>query len=452
MIKRVIPDTLLGRALAVLLFGVVISHVAGLLIYLTDHSHLLTLWGGQKMAAEISAITRIVDSRGGTERLWVLNTLQRPDLHLELTAQPPASRSEEDWRAEALRTYILEYLGRPRNADVLISYREPATESSGLAHVSSEQIAVAIVLTDGSWLTASAPLPAAALHWSTELATSMTVMVLVVLPLAAWAIRSAVAPLRDFAQAAEKLGLDVRSNPLPENGPRELRLASRALNDMQTRIRRLVEDRTQMLAAISHDLRTPITRLRLRAEFVESEEQKRKMLSDLDEMEQMIESTISFAHEDAATEPKRVVDLVALVESLCEDLKDAGSNVEFIALAAGQIRYECQLVGFKRAISNLIDNGLKYADAVWVTVSEADSYLEITIEDDGPGIPDAERERVFAPFYRIESSRSRETGGTGLGLSVARSIIRSHGGEILLESRIEGGLLVRVVLPRRPEL
>jgi signal transduction histidine kinase len=451
VIKRVIPDTLLGRALAVLLFGVVISHLAGLLIYLTDRSHLLTLWGGHKMAAEIAAITNIVDSRGGTERLWVLTALQRPDLRLELSPQQPASRSEEDWRADALRTYILEYLGRPRNADVLISYREPG--SSGLEdELSSRQIAVAIVLTDGSWLTASAPLPAAALHWSTELATSMTVMVLVVLPLAAWAIRSAVAPLREFANAAEKLGLDVRSNPLPEDGPRELRLASRALNDMQTRIRRLVEDRTQMLAAISHDLRTPITRLRLRAEFVESEEQKRKMMSDLDEMEQMIESTISFAHEDAATEPKRVVDLVALVESLCEDLKDAGSNVEFIALAAGQIRYECQLVGFKRAISNLIDNGLKYANAVWVTVSEADSYLEITIEDDGPGIPDAERERVFAPFYRIEASRSRETGGTGLGLSVARSIIRSHGGEILLESRMEGGLRVRILLPRRPKL
>ena len=449
---RFVPDTLLGRALAVLLFGVIVSHIAGLLIYLTDRSHLLTLWGGQKLAAEITATTKLVDSELGIERLRLLQALQRPDLRWELSAQQPVVQSAGDWRAEALRTYVLDYLGRKSEADVLISYREPSPSSSDSGQqLFSKHINVTIGLSDHSWLSVSAPLPTAAVHWSTELATSMTVMVLIVLPLAAWAIRSAVAPLRDFASAAEKLGLDVRSNPLPENGPREIRLASRALNDMQTRIRRLVEDRTQMLAAISHDLRTPITRLRLRAEFVDSEEQKIKMLSDLDEMEKMIASTISFAHEEAATEQKRAVDLVALVESLCEDLKDAGFNVECVTLA-GQVRYYCQLISFKRAMTNLLENGLKYGDAVEVTVSEQGCHIEIAIEDNGPGIPETEREKVFAPFYRIETSRSRETGGTGLGLSVARSIIRSHGGEILLENRREGGLRVRVLLPHQSGL
>jgi signal transduction histidine kinase len=238
----------------------------------------------------------------------------------------------------------------------------------------------------------------------------------------------------------------VNAPPLPESGLLEVRRAALAFNQMQERIRRFVEDRTQMIAAIAHDLGTPITRLRLRAEYVEDEEQHQKMLADLSEMEEMMTATLAFARDDGATEPREIFDLNSLLQSICDDLSDAGHTVGF--QPEGRLPYAFRLVALRRAFTNLLDNAVTYGESARLSVEENPEAIVVRIDDDGPGIPAELREEVFKPFQRLEASRSRETGGTGLGLTVARTIIRGHGGDIELKNRTEGGLRVEVTLPR----
>jgi signal transduction histidine kinase len=225
-----------------------------------------------------------------------------------------------------------------------------------------------------------------------------------------------------------------------------VRKAAVAFNVMQGRIRRFVEDRTQMLAAISHDLRTPITRLRLRAEFVDDDEQRAKMLADLEEMEGMIAATLAFARDDAAREPRVRVDVASLVQGLVEDMAAAGGAASYTG--PDTLVAEARPSALKRAVANLVDNGAKYGGAVRAYLSESPDEVVVTLDDDGPGIPEADHERVFAPFVRLETSRSRDTGGTGLGLAVARAAARAHGGDIRLANRPEGGLRVTLTLPK----
>jgi signal transduction histidine kinase len=208
---------------------------------------------------------------------------------------------------------------------------------------------------------------------------------------------------------------------------------------------RFVEDRTRMVAAIGHDLRTPLTRLRLRAEFIDDPEVQRKMLSDLDEMESMINATLAFARDDAAHEPRVATDLADLLQSLCDDRIDAGAAASYAGPPHRTVT--CRPVALRRAFANLIDNAINYGTAADVTLTPGPAQVTVTIDDHGPGIPESEWEKVFHPFYRLESSRSRDTGGTGLGLAVARTIIRGHGGDITLSNRSEGGLRVSVVVP-----
>jgi len=310
-----------------------------------------------------------------------------------------------------------------------------------------ETMMVSLPLPDKTWLNFAAPIETAEPFWSLRFGLSMAVMLLAVALLSALVVRHLTRPLATFARAAQRLGMDVKAPPLPESGPAEVRLATRAFNEMQGRIRRFVEDRTQMIAAISHDLGTPITRLRLRAEFVDDEEQRRKMLADLDDMEKMVFSALSFARDEATHEPRATVDLRTLLQRVCDDAGDAGLPVT-LEVGEDAVPYGCRPVALRRALSNLIDNAVKYGSQARVSLAQGPSRVVVTIDDDGPGIPDDRREDVFKPFRRLEESRSRETGGTGLGLTVARTIVRAHGGDIALKNRDQGGLRVEVTLPR----
>jgi signal transduction histidine kinase len=214
---------------------------------------------------------------------------------------------------------------------------------------------------------------------------------------------------------------------------------------MQTRLRRFIEDRTRMLAAVGHDLRTPITSLRLRAEFVRDEDTRKKLIDTLDEMQSMTEATLAFARDDAAREETRNVELSALMESLCADLGDLGWDVKFNN--GDKIPYRCRPDSLRRAARNLIENAVRYGERARVTIAAKGDSIELTIEDDGKGIPDAEKERVFQPFVRLEESRNSATGGVGLGLSIARGIVRSHGGDIALRNE-RHGLHAVITLPR----
>ncbi len=250
--------------------------------------------------------------------------------------------------------------------------------------------------------------------------------------------------LARFAAAADRLGGDTTAPPLPEEGPEEIRRAAQAFNRMQRRIRRFVEERLYAMAAASHDLRTPITRLKLRAEFVDDEEQRTKMLRDLDEMEAILSSTIAFVREEAGDEPRTRLDLAALLAQVCENVRDGGHAVTLDA--PGPLPMEGRAVALRRAFANLIGNAVTYGVSADVRAERRGNQIVVVIDDHGPGIPEAEHEKVFAPFYRLESSRSRATGGTGLGLTVAQTIVRAHGGGIVLENRPDGGLRQIVTL------
>jgi signal transduction histidine kinase len=207
-----------------------------------------------------------------------------------------------------------------------------------------------------------------------------------------------------------------------------------------------------MLAAIGHDLRTPITRLRLRAEFMEDDEQRRKMLNDLAEMEAMITATLAFARDDSATEPTVALDLAALCRTVLDEAADARPELAEAIAYEGPERLTVQArpVAMKRALANLVGNALAYGNAArlrLVPPATPRGMLRLEVEDDGPGIPPEALDAVFQPFRRLEASRNRETGGTGLGLPIARNILRAHGGDVVLRNRPGGGLLAVATLP-----
>jgi signal transduction histidine kinase len=265
-----------------------------------------------------------------------------------------------------------------------------------------------------------------------------------------WAVRQLTAPVRTLADAAERLGRDVINAPnLPEQGPTEIVTAAIAFNTMASRIRRFVQDRTFLLTAIGHDLRTPITRLKLRAEYMEDDEQRMKMLADLDEMESMVAATLAFGRDIAASEAVGRMDLAVLLRTILDEAADGDPDHAQALSYAGpeHLPVQGRPLSLKRALTNLIGNALKYGDAARVALSlPQPNFARIDIDDDGPGIGVENIEFVFEPFRRLETSRNRETGGSGLGLSIARNIIRAHGGDITLHNQ-SSGLRVTVSLP-----
>ena len=300
------------------------------------------------------------------------------------------------------------------------------------------------------WLTITSPIVAPEPWRSPEFGTAFIVMTVLGAALIFWAVRQLMIPVRTLALAAERLGRDVANAPdLPETGPIEIATAAVAFNTMASRIRRFVEDRTFLLTAIGHDLRTPITRLKLRAEYMEDEEQRTKMLADLDEMESMVAATLAFGRDVTTSEAVTRIDLVSLLHTVLDDAGDLAPQYAEVLSYDGpeHLAMMARPLSLKRAITNLVANALKYGDAARIRLQVLGKTVQIDIDDNGPGIPTADAEAVFEPFRRLESSRNRETGGSGLGLSIARNIVRAHGGDILLRNLPERGLRASVTLP-----
>jgi signal transduction histidine kinase len=270
-------------------------------------------------------------------------------------------------------------------------------------------------------------------------------VVFIAVPVSIWTAHRLAAPIRDFAGAADRLGVDLTAAPLALRGPQELRATIRTVNRMQQRLKRFLEDRTQMLAAISHDLRAPLARLHLRVELVANPEQQRKMFDDLEAMNAMIDSTLAFARDEARQEPRSLVDLGILVGDVCEDAGDAGGQVSYAGRRGVDI--SCRPTMVRRAVANLVDNAVKYGGSARVNIVRDTDRVAVVVDDDGPGIPLEEHEKVFAPFYRRDPARDPAKAGVGLGLSIARTVAREHGGDVTLKNRDAGGLRVLIELP-----
>jgi signal transduction histidine kinase len=351
-----------------------------------------------------------------------------------------------------LRNRILALMRVPRPVIVADRYLPAPAQSPTNSERIENGVMIEMPLTDGHWLLFMSrfdpppPFDPVAVNFNrASFATWLVLSILLAVLLSILAARRLVNPLSDLAMAVEQLGGSGEAPPITPRGPREISGTMLAFNRMQERLRRFNDDRTRMIAAMSHDLRTPLTRLRLRSELVDSPVHQDKMQAEIDFMSQLIDSILTFARDDTKREPRTMVDLSALVETVCESASDAGDPVRFSG--PRDVTISCRPAALRRAISNLVENAIKYGKNAVVTLACTAGRAIITVEDEGPGIPRSERERVFEPFYRLETSRNLDTGGVGLGLSVTRSIIWEQGGEINLGDRKGGGLSVRVDLP-----
>ena len=305
---------------------------------------------------------------------------------------------------------------------------------------------MSVRLNDGTWLQSAYYKVTGGQWWNSSALLSFAVAATILSVIGVLAATRIARPLRRLARAAEALGRGEAVPALPEEGPDDIRQTAISFNQMQERLRRFVDDRMRLLAAIGHDLRTPLTSLRLRVEFVSDPELQQKMLDTIDEIQAMTSATMAFARDETTAEKTRNVDLNALVESLCDDLRELGAPIECVE--GEKTAFRCRPNALRRAIRNLVENAVRYGGTAKVYLKETDSNLEIVVEDKGPGIPANLMETVFSPFFRIEASRNRETGGVGLGMSIARAIARHHGGDILLSPN-NPGLKASISLPKR---
>jgi len=280
--------------------------------------------------------------------------------------------------------------------------------------------------------------------WQQRLALWFVLSALAMAPVTWIFARRLTKPIQVFADAAERLGRDPNSPPLELKGPKEIGVAARAFNEMQERLRRYVDDRTAMVGAIAHDMRTPLTRLRFRIDAL-PDDQKGKIEADLDQMEEMITATLAFVRDATKPGERTPLELSSLLESLCDEMADMGAKTE--VEQGEKVVLEGDPMALRRLFANLLENAVKFGGRARARVGKDGQNAIVEIDDDGPGIPPADAEKVFEPFYRREPSRSRQTGGIGLCLAVVRSIARGHGGDVNLVNRAGGGLTARVLLP-----
>jgi len=462
---RWLPSTLFGRLVLVLLGGLLLAQLLGAAILLRDRATVLYEASGLSAAQRIAGIVRVFDTLTPEQRRLMVSAVSTADLRVALGETPAANGISGDGMYTAhLRAILHRALGDDRALRVALL--EPGAGPvapgpmgapdggpmmgmhmgfMGGMPLRGTSFLVQARLQDGQWVTITQRLPEEPFAWPYKLLLTLAVLLVSVVALSLLAVRWLTRPLGVLAVAADELGRDIRRAPLAEKGPAEVRRAAAAFNTMQARLQTYLREREQMLAAVSHDLRTPITRLRLRAELIEDEALREKFTRDLAEMEAMTSDALDFLRGARVNEPVQPVDVLALLESLQADMEEAGQAVQVHGQAAP---YPARPLAFKRCLANLLENAVKYGTRAEARIEDDGRELRITITDDGPGIPEAELERVFEPFYRVESSRSRETGGVGLGLSVARDIVRAHGGELTLRNRPEGGLEAVLTLRR----
>ncbi|HEY6577748.1 MAG TPA: ATP-binding protein [Rhizomicrobium sp.] len=283
--------------------------------------------------------------------------------------------------------------------------------------------------------------------WPLEVVIAGLVALLTTSAAAAFIARRVARPLSQLAAAATEAAEGGQAPRVPEEGPDDVRRAARAFNRMTDQVSRTLESQRQLLSAVGHDLRTPITALRINSEFIVDEELRERMQKNVEELQELTEAVLS-AVRGAGGEKTRKIDLAALVESLCTDLDEMGEPVSWSAHTAAPVN--CRPNEIRRAVRNLIQNAVAYGSRADVCLRTAADRYDIIVEDDGPGIPDSDRTRVFEPFVRLDASRNAETGGCGLGLTLVKAIAESHGGQIALENRPEHGLRARLSLPRAP--
>lgn len=446
---RAFPSSLFARMALILLVGLLATQFASIWLQWGERATVVSQARGQNFVDRIAETVRLLEADDPSRRSVTLSALQYEGLRVTLIADDQVSQNAPRGSIQAMISTRLgsEREIRPVGATGgMMRGGGPA----GMQQRGNPTRSFDVRLHDGQWVRITAEREADAPALPNDLIFRLLLTLLIVTAVVMIAVRQATKPLQQLAQAADKLGSDLDALPLAEEGPTETRRAAQAFNRMQARIKRLIDERARALAAVSHDLRTPLTRLRLRTELVEDEKLRDQMTADLDAMAAMIDATLGYLRGLHETEPVRPIDINALLSSMIEDAQVLGRSITIEGTALAP--YTGRLTALRRAVQNLIDNAIKYGCGAHLRIEDGAAELRILVEDEGPGIPPEELVRVTDPYYRPDASRNSETGGVGLGLSIAQDIAHLHGGELLLENRLRRGLCVTLTLPRAPHL
>ena len=466
---RLAPKSLAGQLTLLLLLALAVAQGVAVALFAWERMEALRHAHRDDAVLRAATVARLLGDTPSGLHDSVIAAASTDLARFSLTAEPVVGETGTGERAAAIANDLAAALGvgprRVRVAPLWTLYlgdddgwdddhdhdgnddhdRDGDHDDDGPDHREPDWFTASVALTDGRWLNVAAGPPPGAPAWGPAFVAVFLLSALGIAGVAVFMGRRMAKPMRGLAAAAGSLGRGEAVGDLPEAGPVETRETVRAFNLMRARLDRYVRHRTAMLAAVSHDLRTPITSLRLHAEFVEDAETRAKILAALDEMQRMTEDALAFIREDMQREETRNVDLHALVDSVAADLAELGRD---IAVAdSGRVLAVCRPAALRRALRNLLENAALHGGRAAVRIERDDAETRVVVEDEGPGIPEADLERVFEPFVRLEASRSRDTGGSGLGLAIARNIVHGHGGDIALGNRAQGGLRATVVLP-----
>lgn len=441
-------DTIAGRTILILVVGLSFSLAVSQFFYQRGLERELRESNAVRLADRLIVLRQTLTRVPHGERDDTAHTLSGGPIELHWSPEPLAiAGGRLDAIAERLREVVLERATDLSDKGLVIGTSQIGGEEThpGKAHGTDHITLISMALPDGSWLNMSlAQVAQTSIGSPSFLATALLLAAAIVI-LAALMGRWLTRPLLGLADGARQLFAGAQHIQVPEQGTREVRDLAVAFNEMQARIARLIGDRTDMLAAISHDLRTPLTRLRLRAERIGDRKTQAEIEADLDEMDGMLDATLAFLRGDKSDEDVQPVDVVAILQTIVSDFEDAGEAVSL--QTSRRVVVEGRRLSLKRALTNLVQNAIKHAGSAEIAVSESSGVASITIADRGPGIALDQMENVFSPFTRLDPARGKQSGGYGLGLTVARSLIRMHGGDVRLFNRPSGGLEAQVSLP-----
>ncbi len=471
--RRVWPQRLTSQMITLLLVALVLAQVANFLIFTDERrAAIRSVERTQILERTASLIDLIAHSPSGLHNRMVQAASSRKLYYwLSDTSQIPQGlqQGDHEWISRLkdllnkkdvseLRFMLPQQDGLWKKTigeapedirrSILQSEKSGSSFPLPLSEFDAPGLLISARLQDGRWLNVGMGITPSLGRWALPTLISMVFTGGSICLIVVFMVQRLTRPLQQLSEVAERVGRGESITPIPEEGPVDIQQTIRAFNRMYERLQRFVQDRTRMLAAISHDLRSPITSLRLQVELMKDQEAKDKMLDTLEDMQRMTEATLAFARDEASTEVSRSVDLSALIDSLCQDLADMDMEVKFES--AKKTPCTCRPTSLKRAIRNLLENAVSYGGGVEVKLRQHDTEFQIVIQDSGPGIPEQDFERVFQPFVRLEESRNKQTGGIGLGMAIARSIIRNHGGDISLANTPGSGLMVTVHLPASP--
>lgn len=455
-------DNLRGQLVLLIVAALAVAQTISLWLFVDERGLAVRAALGFEAAGRAANVALLLEEAPESLQQAILRAANSPLVRFDLL-DIPAVDHESHADGGAVEARVRGLLGGANDREIRVELHEVEQGIPPMPHLAPEmaemhlammrgelsaiEMQLSIALADGQWLNVGTRFERPPLQWPWASIVSFGITAAIILVSACWFLLTRLTgPLLRVSRAADRLGKGEAVDPLPLIGPSEVRGLTQAFNRMQARLTRFVADRTRLLAALGHDLRSPLTAMRVRAEMVDEDETRESLVASIEEMQEMVDATLAFARGMASSEVYETVDLKTYLKQLQADMIDG-----FTLDTANSISVRLRPQSVRRALRNIIENAQRYGGGAEVTFVHDAEYVQIRVSDNGPGVPEAELEQVFEPFFRLEKSRSRETGGTGLGLSIARTIVRAHGGDVALTNRTEGGLLVTVTLPLETE-